>query len=65
MVVERRLPRSVEVASYYVVAEAGTNTAKYAHASEITVRVAAGGPKLQLSIDDDGVGGADVGKGQD
>lgn len=63
MAVERRLPRSVEVAAYYVVAEALTNTAKYAHASEIRVRVAAEGPKLHLSIDDDGVGGADVGKG--
>jgi signal transduction histidine kinase len=63
MAAERRLPRSVEVAAYYVVAEALTNTAKYAHASEIRVRVAAEGPKLHLSIDDDGVGGADVGKG--
>ena len=61
--VERRLPRSVEVAAYYVVAEALTNTAKYAHASEIRVRVATEGPNLHLSIGDDGVGGADVGKG--
>lgn len=61
--VERRLPRSVEVAAYYVVAEALTNTAKYAHASEIRVRVAAEGPNLHLSIGDDGVGGADVGNG--
>jgi signal transduction histidine kinase len=61
--VERRLPTSVEVAAYYVVAEALTNTAKYAHASEVGVRVEAAGPTLHLSIDDDGVGGADVGKG--
>jgi signal transduction histidine kinase len=61
--VERRLSRSVEVAAYYVVAEALTNTAKYAHASEIGVRVEAKGPNLHLSIDDDGVGGADVGQG--
>jgi PAS domain S-box-containing protein len=62
-VADRRLPRSVEVAAYYVVAEALTNTAKYAHASEVRVRVEAEGPTLHLSIDDDGVGGADVGKG--
>jgi signal transduction histidine kinase len=61
--VDRRLPRSIELAAYYVVAEALTNTAKYAHASEIRVRVEAEGPNLHLSIDDDGVGGADVGKG--
>jgi signal transduction histidine kinase len=61
--VERRLPRSVEVAAYYVVAEALTNTAKYAHASEIRLRVAAEGPNLHVSIGDDGVGGADVAKG--
>jgi PAS domain S-box-containing protein len=61
--VERRLSRSVEVAAYYVVAEALTNTAKYAHASEIGVRVEAKGPNLHLSIDDDGVGGADLGQG--
>ena len=61
--VERRLSRSVEVAACYVVAEALTNTAKYAHASEIGVRVEAKGPNLHLSIDDDGVGGADVGQG--
>jgi PAS domain S-box-containing protein len=61
--VERRLSRSVAVAAYYVVAEALTNAAKYAHASEIGVRVEAKGPNLHLSIDDDGVGGADVGQG--
>jgi signal transduction histidine kinase len=61
--VDRRLPRSIELAAYYVVAEALTNTAKYAHASEIRVRVEAEGPNLHLSIDDDGVGGAEVAKG--
>jgi hypothetical protein len=48
--VERRLPRQVEVAAYYVVAEALTNTAKYAHASEIRVRAEAEGPNLRLSM---------------
>jgi signal transduction histidine kinase len=60
--VKRRLPRSVEVAAYYIVAEALTNATKYASASEIRVRAEAEGPNLHLSIGDDGVGGADVGK---
>ena len=36
--IEQRLPESVEVAAYYVVAEALTNAAKHAQASEVTVR---------------------------
>jgi signal transduction histidine kinase len=41
--VDRRLPGPVEVAAYYVVAEALTNAAKHAQASEITVRAEAEG----------------------
>ena len=36
--VDGRLPESMEVAAYYVIAEALTNTAKYAEASEVSVR---------------------------
>jgi signal transduction histidine kinase len=61
--VDRRLPESAEVAAYYVVAEALTNTAKHARASNIDVRVEADDANLHLSIRDDGIGGADVGKG--
>jgi signal transduction histidine kinase len=61
--VDRRLPDSVEVAAYYVVAEALTNAAKHAQASEITVRVEAEGANLHLLIRDDGIGGADTAKG--
>ena len=59
----RRLPDSVEVAAYYVVAEALTNTAKHAQASEVNVRAEADGANLRLSIRDDGIGGADLTKG--
>lgn len=55
--IERRLPESVEVASYYVVAEALTNTAKHAHASSVTVRAQTTDTDLHLSIRDDGIGG--------
>lgn len=58
-----RLPESVEVAAYYVVAEALTNAAKHAQASEISVRATVDGDELRLSISDDGVGGAVAGNG--
>jgi signal transduction histidine kinase len=61
--IDGRLPESVEVGAYYVVAEALTNAAKYAHASEVTVDVRADGANLRLSISDDGIGGADPHKG--
>jgi signal transduction histidine kinase len=61
--IDRRLPDSVEVAAYYVVAEAFTNVAKYAQASEVTVSIDADAANLRLSIADDGVGGADPRKG--
>jgi signal transduction histidine kinase len=61
--VERRLPEPVEVAAYYVVAEALTNAAKYAQASEVNVCAETKGASLDLSIHDDGIGGADSRKG--
>jgi PAS domain S-box-containing protein len=61
--IEQRLPDSVEVAAYYVVAEALTNAAKHAHASEVKVRVYASDETLTLFISDDGIGGADSRKG--
>jgi len=59
----RRLPDSVEVAAYYVVAEALTNTAKHAQASEVNVSADTDGANLRLSIRDDGIGGADLTRG--
>ncbi|WP_234880180.1 sensor histidine kinase [Mycolicibacterium litorale] len=61
--VHARLPQHVEVAAYYVVAEALTNAAKHAHASQVTVSAADTGDELQLTITDDGIGGAAVGGG--
>jgi signal transduction histidine kinase len=60
---EARLPAPVEVAAYYVVAEALTNATKHAHATvaHVDVRVQAG--RLRLSVGDDGVGGADPARG--
>jgi signal transduction histidine kinase len=61
--VDQRLPESVEVAAYYLVAESLTNAAKHAQASEVTVSVDTDGPNVRLSIRDDGIGGADSGRG--
>ncbi|HZE30799.1 MAG TPA: ATP-binding protein, partial [Actinoallomurus sp.] len=61
--VEGRLPEQAEIAAYYVVAEALTNAAKHAYASVAEVEVAAGEGVLQVSVRDDGCGGADFGNG--
>jgi len=58
-----RLPEPVEVAAYYIVSEALTNTAKHAHASAVHVAVEARDGILGLSIRDDGRGGADPARG--
>jgi signal transduction histidine kinase len=63
LTVDRRLPESIEVATYYVVAEALTNAAKYAQASEVTVRAGVDDEYLRVSIADDGTGGAVLGIG--
>jgi signal transduction histidine kinase len=61
--VERRLPERVEVAAYYVVSEALTNTAKHAQASLVKVQLDVGDTNLRLTIRDDGIGGATPGRG--
>ena len=61
--IEHRLPDSVEVAAYYVVAEALTNVAKHAGASQVCVRAHTRGGELWLSIEDNGIGGAQSGSG--
>ena len=61
--VDRRLPEAVEVAAYYVVAEGLTNAAKHSRASEVTVSANTDDANLFLSVQDNGIGGAHVGKG--
>jgi len=57
--VGERLPETIEAAAYFVVCEALTNVAKYAHASEARVRVERSDGHAQVEVVDDGVGGAD------
>ena len=61
--VEHRLPSPVEVAAYYVVAEAMTNAAKHAQASVVQLRAVVEGGRLCLTVSDDGTGGADPSRG--
>jgi PAS domain S-box-containing protein len=61
--VDRRLPDSTEVAAYYIVAEALTNAAKHAQASQVNVCAEIRSDDLHLTIRDDGIGGADIAKG--
>jgi signal transduction histidine kinase len=61
--VDRRLPESAEVAAYYVVAEGLANAAKHSRASEVTVSANAEDANLCLCVQDNGTGGAQVGKG--
>lgn len=61
--IERRLPDRVEVAGYYLVAEALTNAAKHAKASIVHVDIDAADAYVRISIRDDGVGGADPVRG--
>jgi signal transduction histidine kinase len=58
-----RLTAPVEVAAYYIVAEAITNAAKYAHASRATVNIRQSNGSATVTVSDDGVGGADPSRG--
>jgi PAS domain S-box-containing protein len=58
-----RLPESVEVAIYYLVSEAFTNSAKYAEASRATLAVSRVGDRAIVEVTDDGIGGADLTRG--
>ena len=60
---DRRMPESVEVAAYYVAAESITNAIKHGDASAIEIQAKAHNGRLELVVRDDGVGGADPGRG--
>ncbi|MDV3135787.1 sensor histidine kinase [Mycobacterium sp. 29Ha] len=58
----RRLPEEVEACAYFVVAEAVTNIAKHANATqaEVTVRLDTSSNQLFVSVFDNGRGGASI-----
>ncbi|MEU6377842.1 nitrate- and nitrite sensing domain-containing protein [Streptomyces sp. NPDC046909] len=58
-----RLPERLEVAAYYVTSECLTNATKHAHARVVQVDAEIRDDWLELVIRDDGVGGAEPGRG--
>jgi signal transduction histidine kinase len=61
--VDGRLPEPIELAAYYVIAEALTNTAKHSSATVVDVHVQDGDGVLHVRVQDDGRGGADLTRG--
>lgn len=62
-VTKAELPPRVAAAAYFICAEALSNAAKHAAASRVTVAATTGDGRLNVEIVDDGVGGADAGRG--
>jgi PAS domain S-box-containing protein len=60
---DARFPAPVEVAAYFAASEALANATKHAQASRIELSLAQRNSTLLLSMRDDGVGGADSGRG--
>src|SRR4051794_35448358 len=60
---DERLPEQVELAAYFAVAEALANAATYARAGVVDVQGRIDETELHLCVRDDGVGGADPGRG--
>jgi signal transduction histidine kinase len=58
-----RLGQHVEAAGYYIASEAIANVAKHARASVIGLRADGRDGVLALRVSDDGIGGADPGRG--
>jgi PAS domain S-box-containing protein len=61
--IQARPAERIEIAIYYVVAEALTNIAKHARASKALVEVDETDGIIRVSVSDDGVGGADLSRG--
>jgi signal transduction histidine kinase len=60
---DARLPEPVETAAYFVVSESLANVAKYACASSARVKLSRCNGTLHIEVLDEGIGGADPGRG--
>jgi signal transduction histidine kinase len=58
-----RLPTAIEVAAYFIIAEALANVAKHSNATSAAVRVSCDRGCVIVEAQDDGVGGASLAKG--
>jgi signal transduction histidine kinase len=63
ILLDERLPETVEAAAYFLAAEALANVAKYARADAVRLTAVADAGLLRVEIIDNGVGGADPGAG--
>jgi signal transduction histidine kinase len=61
--VARRLDERLEVAVYYIVAEAVTNAIRHPDTSVVRIHLRLADDVIQMEVEDDGVGGAAVGGG--
>jgi signal transduction histidine kinase len=61
--IRRRLAKQVEAAAYYIASEALTNAIKHAEASVVELHADSRDGILEMSICDDGIGGADPSRG--
>jgi signal transduction histidine kinase len=61
--VPERLDPTIEAAAYFLVSEALTNVAKHAQADSVSVDIAATDRAVEVTIADDGAGGADAANG--
>jgi signal transduction histidine kinase len=57
---DERLPDAIETAAYFVAAEALANAAKHSGASRIEIDARHEAQRLQITVSDDGTGGADA-----
>ncbi|HEX7346310.1 MAG TPA: histidine kinase, partial [Candidatus Limnocylindrales bacterium] len=60
---DRRLPRHIEATAYFLVAEALTNATRHASATRVDVTIRDSGDRLEVTVADDGAGGADPSRG--
>ena len=60
---DRRLAAAVEATAYFVVSEALANVAKHASATNVSIAADCTPTTLRVEVGDDGVGGADPGRG--
>lgn len=61
--VATRCAAAVEATAYFTVAEALTNTARHSGAARVLVTVRGSSSRLEVTVEDDGVGGADHHRG--
>jgi signal transduction histidine kinase len=61
--IQERASSAIEAVAYFVVSEALTNIARHANATRAVIAVDRAGDLLTVVVTDDGIGGADPGRG--